>query len=69
MPEMTGEQLARTIRANADFAGIRVVVITADADAGASFDLTVFDAVTTKPITSAKLHSVFSTFLMPRSQN
>jgi len=48
---------------------VRTVVVTADADAGASFDLAAFDAETTKPVTAAKLNAVISTFLMPRSRN
>ena len=69
MPEMTGEQLVRAIRKDPDLAGMKTVVITADADAGATFDQTAFDALTTKPITTAKLKAVISKFLMPHSQN
>ena len=66
---MTGEQLLRAIRKDPDLAGMKTVVITADADAGATFDQTAFDALTTKPITTAKLKAVISKFLMPHSQN
>lgn len=69
MPEMTGEELVRAIREDSNLAGMKTVVITADADAGATFDLTAFDALTTKPITTAKLKAVISKFLMPHSQN
>ena len=69
MPEMTGEELVRAIREDPDLAGMKTVVITADADAGATFDLTAFDALTTKPVTTAKLRAVISKFLMPHSRN
>lgn len=58
MPEFSGEQLARTIHADAALQGTRVFAVTADADAGATFDVKVFDGIVTKPVTAAKLRPV-----------
>ena len=53
MPEMDGAQLAREIVRR--WPDTPVVAITADTDAGASFDLSAFRAVLSKPITADML--------------
>lgn len=58
MPEMDGATLARQLRALPSFGGCRVVAVTADVGSGSSFDMSVFDAVLTKPITKEKLRTV-----------
>ena len=60
MPGMDGAALARRVRSEAAFAGIRIVAVTADAETEATFDMSAFDAVLTKPVTSEKLRAVCS---------
>ena len=60
MPGMDGAALARRVRSEAAFAGIRIVAVTADAETEATFDMSAFDAVLTKPVTDEKLRAVCS---------
>ena len=55
MPGMDGASLARAIRDDPAFAGVPVVAVTADNDASASFDASVFDDILVKPIDTAKV--------------
>lgn len=57
MPGMDGSELARRIAVN--WPEIPVVVVTADADAGATFDVAIFRDVLTKPVTAAKIREQF----------
>ena len=56
MPEMNGAELVRRIRLNPEFSKIHIVAVTADAGSGESFDMSIFDAVITKPVTISKLN-------------
>jgi CheY-like chemotaxis protein len=60
MPEMNGMELASAIRANPDWAGIRIVAVTADTENSSNFDVNVFDAVVMKPVTQESLVKVLS---------
>ena len=55
MPGMDGSALARKIKSDPAFAGIPIVAVTADSDAAASFDASVFDDILVKPIDTAKV--------------
>ncbi len=55
MPEMNGAELAAALRSYPDFHALPIAAVTADADGKANFDLSVFDAVMTKPVTTAKI--------------
>ena len=55
MPEMDGASLARIIRADPALASTHVVAVTADVESENTFDVSVFDAVLTKPVTGEKL--------------
>ena len=59
MPEMDGEALARAVRGDPALERVPVVALTADADSAKSFDLTLFDAVLTKPLTGEKVRAIF----------
>jgi CheY-like chemotaxis protein len=55
MPGMNGAALARAVRTDPSFAGIPVVAVTADNDTAASFDVSVFDDILVKPISTDKV--------------
>jgi len=55
MPEMNGEELARHIRANPRWSRIRIAAQTADVEASDTFDVKLFDAILSKPITPEKV--------------
>ena len=59
MPEMDGEALARAVRGDPALERVPVVALTADADSAKSFDLALFDAVLTKPLTGDKVRALF----------
>ncbi len=61
MPGMNGAELAMKIRRSGKFADLRIAAVTADAESGDNFNMSVFDAVLTKPITVEKLHAFLST--------
>lgn len=52
MPDMSGEALARHIRTDARFAGVRIAAVTADMDVATTFDPSCFDAILVKPVTA-----------------
>ncbi len=58
MPEMDGTELARVIRANPDWADIRLFAVTADTENASNFDVGLFDAVIMKPVTQESLLKV-----------
>ena len=55
MPDMSGEELARCVRADARFAGLRIAAVTADMDVAHTFDPSCFEAILSKPITLPRL--------------
>ena len=57
MPLMDGSELARQIGKRRP--GLPVIAVTADTDAGASFDIAAFRGILSKPVTSAKLKALF----------
>ena len=59
MPEMDGTQLVKAMRANRATADIPVVAVTADIDVGSTYDMSLFAAVLSKPVTSEKLKGLF----------
>jgi len=56
MPGMNGSELARTLATRCP--ELPVVAVTADTDGGATFDMSVFRAVLSKPVTMAKLREL-----------
>lgn len=58
MPGMNGSELAREIRRRRP--DLPVVAVTADTDAAATFDMGVFRAVLTKPVTTEKLRNLLA---------
>ena len=60
MPEMNGMELARAIRANPEWAGIRIYAVTADTENSSNFDVGLFDSVVMKPVTQESLMKVLS---------
>ena len=59
MPRMDGTQLAEAMRKDRRLAEIPVVAVTADVDVGSTYDLALFAKVISKPVTAAKLDSLF----------
>ena len=55
MPNLGGDGLVKAIRANPKLAGLRVVIVTADVEMGASADSMGFDGLLFKPVTGDKL--------------
>ena len=62
MPGMNGEALAREMRADPELAGVPVVAVTADADAGSTFDVDLFDSILTKPVTGDSILNLLGEF-------
>ena len=60
MPEMDGEGLCRSIRADGRFKGLRVIALTADIEANKNFREIGFDDIVLKPMTLDKLRSVIA---------
>ena len=58
MPEMNGMELAAAIRANPDWAGIRIFAVTADTENATNFDISLFDGIIMKPVTQESLTKV-----------
>ena len=60
MPEMNGMELAAAIRANPDWAGIRIYAVTADTENSTNFDIALFDGIVMKPVTKESLTRILS---------
>lgn len=60
MPEMDGAQLAGNMHKIERLAGVPVVAVTADVDAGSTYDMSFFSRVIAKPVTGAKLKNLFN---------
>ena len=59
MPEMDGVQLAEAMKRDPALASVPVMAITADVDAGARHDMSLFAKTVAKPVTGAKLRALF----------
>ena len=59
MPGMSGEELARKIRAVPECADIVIVAVTADVENQNNFDMSVFDGILLKPVTKDSLAVAF----------
>ena len=55
MPEMSGADLAAAIRRDKSLDGVQLVAVTADNDVGATYDVSLFAEIVTKPVTAEKL--------------
>ncbi|MBR2963910.1 MAG: PAS domain S-box protein [Lentisphaeria bacterium] len=60
MPEMNGMELASAVRANPDWAGIKMYAVTADTENSSNFDMSMFDGIVMKPVTQDSLMKVLS---------
>jgi len=60
MPEMNGMELATAIRANPDWADIKIFAVTADTENALNFNVNLFDAIVMKPVTQESLLKVLS---------
>ncbi|MBR4254156.1 MAG: PAS domain S-box protein [Lentisphaeria bacterium] len=60
MPEMNGMELATAIRANPDWADIKIFAVTADTENALNFNVNLFDAIVMKPVTQEALIKVLS---------
>ena len=65
MPGMDGAALARAIRDDPAFAGVPVVAVTADSDTAASFDVSVFNDILVKPISTDKVSECLARLFPP----
>ncbi|MDO5552140.1 MAG: response regulator [Planctomycetia bacterium] len=59
MPEMSGEELARTIRQNSDYNDIPIYAVTADVERENNFDMSYFAGTIIKPINIKKIRKLF----------
>jgi len=59
MPGMSGDELARNIRAIPEFKDVVVMAVTADVENRNNFDMSVFDAILLKPVTKDSLAFAF----------
>lgn len=60
---MNGAQLVAAVRKMPWGKDLLVIAVTADADLSATFDISQFDAVLTKPVTAEKVGEVLSVVL------
>ncbi len=65
MPKITGEELARAIRAIPEVKDIPIIAITADTEADTTFDMHLFNGRAFKPITIPSLIHVLGPYLDP----
>lgn len=68
MPEMNGAQLVAAVRKMPWGEKLPVIAVTADADSAATFDISQFDAVLTKPVTAEKIGEVLSSIVLRNKQ-
>lgn len=68
MPDISGDEVCRRIRADARFAGLRIIAYTAHAMNGERDQIMAagFDGLLTKPITRASLHAALALPENPR---
>jgi len=59
MPGMSGDELARSIRAFPEFRDAVIMAVTADVENQNNFDMSVFDGILLKPVTKATLALAF----------
>ena len=59
MPGMSGDELARNIRAIPEFKDTVIMAVTADVENRNNFDMSVFDAILLKPVTKDSLAFAF----------
>ncbi len=59
MPEMDGASLAFVMSTSRTLSSVPVVAVTADVDAGATYDMTHFAKIISKPVTREKLSALF----------
>ena len=59
MPGMSGEELAREIRATPDGNKVVILAVTADVENQNNFDMSVFDGILLKPVTKTSLAFAF----------
>jgi len=59
MPGMSGDELARNIRANPEFTDAVILAVTADVENQNNFDMSVFDGILLKPVTKDSLAFAF----------
>ena len=60
MPEMNGMELASAIRANPDWAGIKIYAVTADTENTTNFNMSLFNGIVMKPVTQESITKVLS---------
>ena len=58
MPGMSGEELARGVRATPDGEESVIMAVTADVENQNNFDMSVFDGILLKPVTVDKLRDL-----------
>ena len=59
MPGMSGDELARNVRAFPEFKDAVIMAVTADVENQNNFDMSVFDGILLKPVTKATLAFAF----------
>ena len=74
MPGMSGDELARNIRAIPEFKDAVIMAVTADVENQNNFDMSVFDGILLKPVTKDSLAFAFQEMIdkgriVPKSQS
>ena len=74
MPGMSGDELARNIRAIPEFKDTVIMAVTADVENQNNFDMSVFDGILLKPVTKDSLAFAFQEMIdkgriAPKSQS
>ncbi len=59
MPEMDGTQLVEAMHRDGRLSDVPVIAVTADIDVDTTYDMSLFTKVMAKPVTAAKLQSLF----------
>ncbi|OQA85213.1 MAG: Aerobic respiration control sensor protein ArcB [Lentisphaerae bacterium ADurb.Bin242] len=68
MPGLDGTELAKRIRANPAYSGVKLISVTADVIAETTFDMKAFNDILLKPITLDKLSALFEKFQKERGE-